>query len=617
MKWNLVEVLSVNTSRSQKIIKVSFLKRGAFPPCHAYGSQGLHVLLPPLAAPPPVLYIGINEMYCVFLDPRLSHRSRTWRRDERGSIALRTISAASLFGNICQTLIEQQAMYEGTIASETIAESVLQSLIESGDYNTENTYALIDTPCYNPMFHVISLYNKANSYAKGRPWWKTSIDKNSWQGIYYYRLGINLPMCSEEQYNQLLAKGDYIAVMDADMQDPPSLLLEMVNLIESDEYDSVATRRVDRKGEPPVRSWFAKRFYQIINDISDTDIVDGARDFRLMKKAMVDAIVEISEYNRFSKGIFGWIGFRTYWLPYENVERVAGKTKWSFWKLFQYAVDGIINFSNVPLNIASWFGIFMTVVSFVVLGVVVLRRLFWGDPVAGWASTICVIIFIGGIQLLCLGIMGQYIAKTYMETKHRPHYTFVNGLAREISKKIRLMENIPDIIKEELVKFSDKSNQDIRLAEIFDCFSEWCEQSERPIVLIIDEVDTATNNQVFLDFLVDMSFSIEDIARMLKEYENDYHTNMDIGQMSKMLYDDTSGDPYLVARLCKFMDERIAGSKDFPNRGTAWTKDRFLRAVNMLLEDSNPLLDSLMNKLEQFPELNAVILQLLFEGTGQ
>ena len=218
------------------------------------------------------------------------------------------------------------------------------------------------------------------------------------------------------------AQGDYIAVMDADMQDPPSLLPEMVTLIESGQYDSVAARRASRKGEPPIRSWFAKRFYQIINDISDADIVDGARDFRLMRKEMVDAIVAIGEYNRFSKGIFGWIGFRTYWLSYENVERIAGETKWSFWKLFQYAVDGIINFSNVPLSIASWFGIFMTIISFIMLGIVVIRRLIWGDPVAGWASTICVIIFIGGIQLLCLGIMGQYIAKTYMETKHRPHY---------------------------------------------------------------------------------------------------------------------------------------------------------------------------------------------------
>ncbi len=218
------------------------------------------------------------------------------------------------------------------------------------------------------------------------------------------------------------ADGDYAAVMDADMQDPPSLLPRMMEILCSGDYDSVATRRAGRKGEPPVRSWFARRFYKMINRISDADIVDGARDFRLMKKEMVDAIVSMGEYNRFSKGIYGWIGFQTYWLSYENVERVAGETKWNFWKLFKYAIDGIINFSQAPLSFASWFGIGMTAVSFFMLLVVVVRRIWFGDPVAGWASTICVMIFIGGIQLFCMGVMGQYIAKTYMETKKRPHY---------------------------------------------------------------------------------------------------------------------------------------------------------------------------------------------------
>ncbi len=218
------------------------------------------------------------------------------------------------------------------------------------------------------------------------------------------------------------ASGSYIAVMDADLQDPPSLLPEMIKIIQSGEYDSVATRRVSRLGEPPVRSWFVRRFYQIINKISDTDIVDGARDFRLMRRNMVEAITSMNEYNRFSKGIFGWVGFRTYWLPYENVERVAGETKWNFWKLSQYAVDGIISFSHAPLSIASFFGITITIPSFLFMLVVVIRKLLFGNAVAGWASTICVIIFIGGLQLLCLGIIGQYIAKIYMETKHRPHY---------------------------------------------------------------------------------------------------------------------------------------------------------------------------------------------------
>ena len=218
------------------------------------------------------------------------------------------------------------------------------------------------------------------------------------------------------------AEGDYVAVMDADMQDPPALLPQMLELLQSGEYDSVATRRVSRAGEPPVRSWFARQFYKLINRISDADVVDGARDFRLMKREMVAAIVAMGEQNRFSKGIFGWIGFRTYWLPYENVERVAGETKWSFWKLFKYAIDGIINFSQVPLSIASWSGLLMTGCSFLALLFIVIRKLTCGDPVAGWASTICVIIFIGGIELAALGITGQYIAKTYVEVKKRPHY---------------------------------------------------------------------------------------------------------------------------------------------------------------------------------------------------
>lgn len=232
------------------------------------------------------------------------------------------------------------------------------------------------------------------------------------------------------------ADGDYVAVMDADMQDPPSLLPQMLEILQGGEYDSVATCRATREGEPKIRSWFAKKFYRLINQISDADIVDGARDFRLMKREMADVIVSMNEYNRFSKGIFGWIGFRTYWLRYDNVERVAGQTKWNFWKLFKYAVSGIINFSQVPLSIASWFGILMTLCSFFFLLVIIARKLVFGDPVAGWASTVCVIIFIGGIQLFCLGVMGQYIAKTYMETKRRPHY-IISESNREDIKKVK------------------------------------------------------------------------------------------------------------------------------------------------------------------------------------
>ncbi len=218
------------------------------------------------------------------------------------------------------------------------------------------------------------------------------------------------------------ATGDYVAVMDADLQDPPELLPTMVKILESGEYDSVATRRVDRAGEPPIRSFFARMFYKLINKISDADIVDGARDYRLMKREMVDVIVEMGERNRFSKGIFGWIGFRTYWYAFENVERAAGETKWNFWKLFKYSIDGIISFSQMPLNIASWMGVACTGISLLAILFIVVRRLIFGDAVQGWASNMCVMIFIGGIQLFCLGVIGQYIGKTYVETKKRPHY---------------------------------------------------------------------------------------------------------------------------------------------------------------------------------------------------
>lgn len=232
------------------------------------------------------------------------------------------------------------------------------------------------------------------------------------------------------------ADGDYVAIMDADMQDPPSLLPEMTAALESGEYDSVATRRVTRIGEPPVRSFFARTFYKIINKISDTDIVDGARDYRLMKREMVDAIIEMNEYNRFSKGIFGWVGFKTKWITYENVERAAGTTKWNFWQLLKYSMDGIVNFSLVPLNIASYCGFIFTFISFVMLLFVFIRRLIFGDPVSGWASLVCIILFIGGVQLFCMGIIGQYLAKNYMESKRRPHYIVRETNKRDKVKKI-------------------------------------------------------------------------------------------------------------------------------------------------------------------------------------
>ena len=218
------------------------------------------------------------------------------------------------------------------------------------------------------------------------------------------------------------SSGDYIAVMDVDLQDPPELLVQMFQDLESGEYDCVATRRVSRKGEPPIRSLFAKLFYSMINKISKTEIVDGARDYRLMTRQMVDAILEVKEYNRFSKGIFSWVGFNTKWLEYENVERRAGETKWSFWKLLKYSLDGIVAFSTVPLSIASVLGLLLCFIAFVLIIVIVVKTLAFGDPVAGYPSLMCVILFVGGVQLFCMGILGKYLSKTYLETKKRPIY---------------------------------------------------------------------------------------------------------------------------------------------------------------------------------------------------
>lgn len=230
------------------------------------------------------------------------------------------------------------------------------------------------------------------------------------------------------------ADGDYIATMDADLQDPPSLLPQMLAMIESQDCDNVATRRVNRKGEPPIRSFFARCFYKLMRRLSNIDIADGARDYRLMSRAMVDSILSVSEYNRFSKGIFAWVGYETRWLEFENVERSAGETKWSFWKLVRYSIDGIINFSNTPLQISSYLGMILTIVSFIAIIVEVIRALVFGDPVAGWPSLVCIITFIGGIELFCMGIMGQYIAKTYNEAKHRPHYIVAESNGEKVKR---------------------------------------------------------------------------------------------------------------------------------------------------------------------------------------
>lgn len=218
------------------------------------------------------------------------------------------------------------------------------------------------------------------------------------------------------------AKGDYVAIMDADLQDPPSLLPEMFGYLMYEGYDQAATRRVTRKGEPKLRSFFARTFYKIINQFSDTEIVDGARDFRLMKRCVVDAILSVKEYNRFSKGLFEWVGFNTRWIEFENVERRYGETKWSFWKLFAYALDGIMAYSTVPLALAAFMGILFCLVAFAMIIFVIVRKLMFGDPTSGWPSLVCIILMVGGIQLLCIGVIGQYLSKMYLEVKDRPIY---------------------------------------------------------------------------------------------------------------------------------------------------------------------------------------------------
>ena len=218
------------------------------------------------------------------------------------------------------------------------------------------------------------------------------------------------------------AAGDYVAILDADLQDPPALLPEMLRIVTEEGYDCVGSRRVSRKWEPPIRSWFARMFYRIMNRISSADVVDGARDFQLMNRKVVSAILSMKEYNRFSKGIFGWVGFKKKWLEYENIERAAGETKWSFWKLLLYALDGIVAFSTMPLVIASVMGILFCVLAFAAIIFIIIRTLVFGDPTSGWPSMVCIIMLVSGVQLLCIGILGQYMAKTYLETKRRPLY---------------------------------------------------------------------------------------------------------------------------------------------------------------------------------------------------
>lgn len=218
------------------------------------------------------------------------------------------------------------------------------------------------------------------------------------------------------------SRGDYITIMDADLQDPPALLKEMYHYIKEEGYDCVGTRRVTRKGEPPIRSFFARMFYKIINKLSKVEMVDGARDYRLMTRQMVNAILSLKEYNRYSKGLFSFVGYKTKWLEYENINRIAGETKWSFWKLFVYALDGIMAFSTVPLVLSAVLGLLFCLISFILIIAIIIKTLVYGDPVDGWPSMVCIIFMVGGIQLFCMGIIGQYLSKTYLETKNRPIY---------------------------------------------------------------------------------------------------------------------------------------------------------------------------------------------------
>lgn len=218
------------------------------------------------------------------------------------------------------------------------------------------------------------------------------------------------------------AKGDFVVMMDADMQDPPALLPEMIAKLETGEWDCVATRRVTRTGEGAIRSFGARMFYKIIRKMTNINIADGARDYQMMTRQMLDSVLALTEYNRFSKGIFEWVGYRKTWIEFENVERAAGETKWSFWKLILYSLEGIINFSSFPLTVSSYLGMLMTALSFIAIIFIIVRKLLFGDPVDGWASTVCIVTFVGGIQLFCMGIMGQYIAKMYSEVKNRPRY---------------------------------------------------------------------------------------------------------------------------------------------------------------------------------------------------
>lgn len=303
----------------------------------------------------------------------------------------------------------------------------------------EKKLCSIVVPCYNEEEMVPIFYDTVGNYIKEIPELRFEyyfIDDGSTDGtleqikklhgqdpdVHYISFSRNFGKEAGLYAGLENCSGDYVVTMDVDLQDPPELLRTMYETVAKEGYDCAATRRVSRKGEPVIRSFFARRFYKMINRMSQADIVDGARDYRFMTRQMVDSIVSMQEYNRFSKGIFGWVGYKSKWITFENKKRVAGETKWSFWKLFLYAIDGFAAFSTAPLSIASVMGIIFCFLAMIGVIFIFIRALLYGDPVAGWPSLVCIVTLLGGIILLCLGIMGIYLSKTYLETKKRPIY---------------------------------------------------------------------------------------------------------------------------------------------------------------------------------------------------
>lgn len=289
----------------------------------------------------------------------------------------------------------------------------------------------IVVPCYNEEKTIEIFYNEIKNILDEKIEWnlifiddgssdKTLSEIKKLNDVKYISFSRNFGKESAIYAGFEKTTADYVILMDVDLQDPPSLILEMIKYI--DDYDIVATRRVSRKGEPKIRSFFARLFYKLMNKISDIELVDGARDFRLMNRTVVDSILELSENNRFSKGLFQWVGFNTKWIEYENVKRIEGETSWSFWQLFNYSIEGIVSFTVAPLYISTVIGILFSIIAFLSIIFIIIRTLIFGDPVSGWPSTITIILFIGGIQLFSIGILGQYLAKTYIEIKNRPKY---------------------------------------------------------------------------------------------------------------------------------------------------------------------------------------------------